>query len=71
MKKKKLLNKYIERNPNIFDGRAVIKGRRIPVAFVLGQMSANGGTIRGVQKVYPQLSTDEIRAALDYSTKQV
>ena len=46
--------KYIERNPNILDGKPVFKGTRIPVYLILDFLLA-GETIDNILENYPQL----------------
>ncbi len=56
----------IETNPNICNGKAVIKGTRITVSTILGYLSA-GDSIDDVRNGYPQISHDDILDCLDYA----
>ncbi len=56
----------IEVNPDICNGRAVIKGTRITVSTILEYLSA-GDTINEITKGYPQLRKDDILACLKYA----
>ena len=56
----------IETNPDICNGKAVIKGTRITVSTVIGFLSA-GDSIDDIRKGYPQLSYEDILACLDYA----
>lgn len=56
-------------NPAILGGKPIIKGRRIPVALVLGQL-AGGATEESLLRDYG-LTPDQIRAALGYAAQIV
>jgi uncharacterized protein (DUF433 family) len=53
-------------DPNIMGGRACIRGMRIPVSVVVGQI-AHGASIEQVLADYPDLEEDDIRQALQYA----
>lgn len=53
-------------DPKVCHGQAVIRGTRIPVHQVV-RMLANGDTIEGLLEDYPNLSREDILAALDYA----
>ena len=57
---------HIEFNPKILDGKAIIKGTRISVEFLL-ELLANKWSHETILENYPQLSQDDILAALDYA----
>ena len=46
-------------------GQACIKGTRIPVHQIVS-MLANGDTIEGLLKAYPQIERADINACLEY-----
>ena len=52
--------------PEILRGRPRIKGTRIPVSVILGHMAA-GQTQQDIIAEYPDLTTDQIAACLDYA----
>jgi uncharacterized protein (DUF433 family) len=52
--------------PDLHHGDPCIKGTRIPVATILGSL-ADGMTSEEIRKAYPQLTADDIRAALAYA----
>ena len=52
-------------DPRICHGKPVIKGTRMPVAFVVGSL-AGGMSLEEVQKEY-DLSSEDIRAALRFA----
>jgi uncharacterized protein (DUF433 family) len=56
-------------NPAILGGKPIIKGRRIPVALVLGQL-AGGATEDSLLRDYG-LTPVQIRAALGYAAQIV
>ncbi|HEX8230868.1 MAG TPA: DUF433 domain-containing protein [Chloroflexia bacterium] len=62
------LLKRITRNPEIFGGKPIIRGRRIAVEHVLGMLAA-GDTAATLLKEYPWLEAEDIQACLLYSTK--
>ncbi len=51
---------------HIMGGRACIRGMRIPVSVVVGQI-AHGATIEEVLKEYPDLEAEDVRQALEYA----
>jgi uncharacterized protein (DUF433 family) len=51
---------------NILGGRACIRGMRIPVSVIVGQI-AHGATIEQVLADYPDLEEDDVRQALAYA----
>jgi uncharacterized protein (DUF433 family) len=53
-------------DPNIMGGRACVRGMRIPVSVVVGQI-AHGATIEEVLGDYPDLERDDITQALAYT----
>jgi len=52
--------------PDLHHGDPCIKGTRIPVAMIVGSL-ADGMTPREVQDAYPQLTLEDIQAALAYA----
>jgi uncharacterized protein (DUF433 family) len=52
--------------PKIMGGRACIRGMRIPVSVVVGQI-AHGATWDEVLQGYPDLERDDIQQALEYA----
>ena len=55
-------------NPDIHHGEPCIKGTRIPVAILVGNL-ADGMTFADIIEAYPQLSSEDIYAALAYATE--
>lgn len=55
-------------DPNVCFGKPCIKGTRIWVSLILDFL-ANGMTVDDVRAEYPQLTTDDIRAAIAYGAE--
>ena len=53
-------------NPKIMCGKPVIKGTRIPVYLILNLLAA-GYTFEKIIDAYPNLTKEDIKAALDYA----
>ena len=60
----------IEVNPDICNGKAIIKGTRISVATILGFLSA-GDSYEDILEAYPSISKEDIMACLQYAHKIV
>ena len=56
----------ITRTPGVMDGKARIKGRRVTVATVVGQV-ASGYGFDAILKSYPYLDREDISQALRYA----
>ena len=59
------LNERIVINPAIMTGKPIIKGTRIPVDIIV-RLIAQGTTLQEILEDYPQLTKDDIKAALEY-----
>lgn len=53
-------------DPKIMGGRACIRGMRIPVSVIVGQI-ANGATVEEVLADYPDLTAEDVKQALEYA----
>ena len=53
-------------DPQILGGRAAIRGMRIPVSVIVGQI-AHGATFEEVLEGYPDLEREDIQQALGYA----
>jgi uncharacterized protein (DUF433 family) len=60
----------IEVNPAVCSGKPVIRGTRILVRNILG-MIAGGYTINRVLESYPELTLEDVNAALEYAARVV
>ena len=58
----------IELNPEVCNGRPVIRGRRIAVNTILGFLSA-GDSMEDILQGYPQLTQADVLACLDYARR--
>ncbi len=65
--KKQLLNR-ISINPNVCFGKPCIRGTRIWVSLILDFL-ANGATIEELLEEYPQLTREDIYAAIAYGAE--
>ena len=54
--------------PDLHHGDPCIKGTRIPVATIIGSL-ADGLTAVQIQESFPQLTVEDIRAALAYAAE--
>jgi uncharacterized protein (DUF433 family) len=64
------MNSEIVVDPNICSGNPVIRGTRIMVRNVLG-MVAGGYTVDRIVAAYPELSPEQVQAALEYAAEVV
>lgn len=55
-------------NPKIMAGKPTIKGTRIPVDLIV-RLVAQGATVDEILENYPNLTKEDIRAALQYAAK--
>jgi uncharacterized protein (DUF433 family) len=53
-------------DPAIMGGRACIRGMRIPVSVIVGQI-AHGASTKEVLEGYPDLDSEDIQQALEYA----
>lgn len=53
-------------NPEIMGGRACIRGMRIPVSVVMGQI-AHGASFEEILSEYPDLEREDIEQAVEYA----
>ena len=53
-------------DPNIMGARACIRGMRIPVSVIVGQI-AHGATWEEVLHGYPDLEREDIQQAIEYA----
>ncbi|MBI5747555.1 MAG: DUF433 domain-containing protein [Nitrospinae bacterium] len=56
----------IEFDPNVCNGKPVIKGTRIPVTVILDQI-AEGYPWQAILSGYPELKREDIQAAIEYA----
>lgn len=58
--------KRITFDPAIMGGRACIRGMRIPVSVIVGQI-AHGASTDEVLAEYPDLEPEDVREAMEYA----
>ena len=56
-------------NPNIFNGKPIIRGRRLAVEHILGMLAA-GDTPETILEGYTWLEPEDIQACLVYAYKE-
>lgn len=61
------MNSRISISPDVCHGKPVIKGTRILVSNILGSL-ASGETIEEVLEDYPNISREDIYAALEFGS---
>lgn len=69
MNEEKLLERIVV-NPSIFNGKPIVRGRRLAVEHVLGMLAA-GDTSEIILAGYPWLEPEDIRACLVYARRVV
>jgi uncharacterized protein (DUF433 family) len=55
-------------NPAIHHGDPCIKGTRVPVSVIAGSI-ADGDTLEQLLAAYPQLTADDVHAALKFAVE--
>lgn len=63
-------NDRIVVDPRILAGKPVIRGTRIPVYLILDMLGA-GADIDEILRQYPQLSRDDVLAAISYASRVI
>lgn len=53
-------------DPQIMGGRACMRGMRIPVSLIVGQL-AHGVTTEEILADYPDLDAEDVKQALEYA----
>ncbi len=62
------VDEQITVDPEIMHGMPVITGTRIPVALVLGMLE-DGYSLADIQKEYPKLTLQQIKATIRYAAE--
>lgn len=55
-------------DPNVCNGKPVIRGSRVTAETILGYLSA-GDSAEEILQQYPQLTAEDIRACLDFAAR--
>jgi uncharacterized protein (DUF433 family) len=63
-----LIRDRLVADPDICGGQVCVRGTRIPVAIILGAL-AGGDSAEDVLRGYPDLTREDIAAALAYAAK--
>jgi uncharacterized protein (DUF433 family) len=53
-------------DPRIMCGRACIRGMRIPVSVIVGQI-AHGAEVKEILESYPDLEPEDVQQAVEYA----
>ncbi len=64
------VHERIDVNPQVMQGKPVIRGTRVPVELILRKLG-EGATDADVLDGYPQLTVEDIRAAVAYAADVV
>ena len=59
------MSRHIEIDPRVCNGKPVIAGTRIPVTVILAHL-ADGRSVNQIQDLYPEISADQITAAIRF-----
>ncbi len=62
--------KRIVTNPKVLQGKPVIEGTRLSVAFIL-ELISSGMTIDNIVEEYPGLTREDVLAAVDYARQVI
>jgi uncharacterized protein (DUF433 family) len=60
----------IEVNPDVMQGKPVVRGSRVPVEIVLRKL-AEGATFDDLLDAYPRLVVEDLRACLGYAAETI
>jgi uncharacterized protein (DUF433 family) len=60
----------IEINPDVMQGKPVIRGTRVPVELLLRKL-AEGAALDDLLDAYPRITIDDIRACLAYAADTI
>lgn len=60
----------IEINPDVMQGKPVVRGTRVPVELLLRKL-AEGASLDDLLDAYPRLTSDDVRACLAYAADTI
>ena len=63
-------NPRVELNPEVMQGKPVIRGTRVPVELLLRKL-AEGARTQDLLDAYPRLTEEDIHAALAYAADTI
>ena len=64
------MTERIEINPEVMQGKPVIRGTRVPAELILRKL-AEGASLEDLLDAYPRLTADDIRACLKYAADTI
>lgn len=64
------MDERVTMNPRIYGGKPVISGTRIPVSVILNLL-AHGYDVERVVTAYPDLTPEDVRAALSFAERHL
>ena len=64
------MTERIEINPDVMQGKPVIRGTRVPAELILRKL-AEGASFEDLLDAYPRLTRDDIRACLGYAADTI
>ena len=62
------MNERITINPNVCNGKPIIRGMRITVSTILEYLAA-GESVENILNAYPILEAEDIKACLEFAKK--
>jgi len=62
------MNQRLNIDPNICHGKPIVRGTRVLVSSILGALGA-GDSIEDILEDYPNLSKEDIEAALEFASR--
>jgi uncharacterized protein (DUF433 family) len=65
-----LVKERIEIDPEVMQGKPVVRGTRVPVELILRKL-AEGASVEDLLDAYPRLSVDDIRSCLTYAADTI
>ncbi len=65
-----VVRERIEINPEVMQGKPVVRGTRVPVELLLRKLS-EGASFEELLNAYPRLTADDIRACLVYAADAI
>jgi uncharacterized protein (DUF433 family) len=60
-----IIEAHITQDPEILGGKPIIRGTRVPV-YIIVDLVSNGSSIEQVVDDYPDLTLDDVNAALEF-----
>jgi uncharacterized protein (DUF433 family) len=64
------MERRIEINPSVMQGKPVVRNTRIPVELLLRKL-AEGAAIEDLLDAYPRLAREDIQACLEYAADSI